>query len=136
MLDFALLDGTRRLGIEIDGERYHRDWDSELCRRCQIRNHRLMELGWDLMRFWVYQVRDDLDRTVNLVREWAQGGVAGARLRPERPLPDPFEHDEERAVIRSNGFVDDPRFEHAPALRRPEEHVVDAKSWPSARGHR
>ena len=76
-------------------------------------NHRLMELGWDLMRFWVYQVRDDLDRTVDLVREWAQGGVAGARLRPKRPLPDPLEHDEKRAVIRSNGFVDDPRFEHA-----------------------
>jgi very-short-patch-repair endonuclease len=136
VLDFALLDGTRRLGIEIDGDQYHRDWDGELCRRCQIRNHRLMELGWDLMRFWVYQVRDDLDRTVDLVREWAQGGVAGARSRPKRPLPDPFEHDEERPVIRSNGFVDDPRFEHAPALRRPEEHVVDAKSWPSARGCR
>jgi very-short-patch-repair endonuclease len=135
-LDFAVLDGARRLGIEIDGERYHRDWDGELCRRCQIRNHRLMELGWDLMRFWVYQVRDDLDRAVDLVRAWAQGGVAGARLRPERPLPDPFEHDEERAVIRSDGFVDDPRFDHAPALRRPEEHVVDAKSRPSARGGR
>jgi very-short-patch-repair endonuclease len=136
LLDFALLDGTRRLGIEIDGERYHRNWDGELCRRCQIRNHRLMELGWDLMRFWVYQVRDDLDRTVDLVQEWAQGGVAGARSRPKRPPPDPLEHDQERAVVRSNGFVDDPRFEHAPALRRPDEHVVDAKSWPSGRSCR
>jgi len=33
-----------------------------------------MELGWDVMRFWVYQVRDDLDRTVNLVQDWAHGG--------------------------------------------------------------
>ena len=79
VLDLAVLDGKRRLGIEIDGERYHRNWDAELCRRCQIRNQRLMELGWDVMRFWVYQIRDDLDRTVDLVQKWAQGGVAGAR---------------------------------------------------------
>ena len=60
--DFALVSGKRRLNIEIDGERYHRNWDGELCRRDQIRNLRLMELGWDVMRFWVYQIRDDLDR--------------------------------------------------------------------------
>jgi hypothetical protein len=39
-------------------------------------------------------------------------------------------------MIRSNGFVDDPRFEHAPALRGPEEHVIDAQSRPSAQGYR
>jgi very-short-patch-repair endonuclease len=74
VLDFALLDEKRRLGIEIDAERYHRTWDGDLCRRCQIRVHRLMELGWDVMRFWVYQVRDDLDRTVDLVQQWARAG--------------------------------------------------------------
>jgi very-short-patch-repair endonuclease len=93
VLDFALLDGERRLGIEIDGERYHRNWDAELCRRCQIRNQRLMEAGWDVMRFWVYQVRDDLDRTVDLVREWANGGgrrspvTAGSPSTRARPGP-------------------------------------------------
>jgi very-short-patch-repair endonuclease len=70
VLDLALLDGNRRLAIEIDGERYHRNWDGELCRRRQIRNHRLMELGWDVIRFWVYQVRDDLDRSVDRVQQW------------------------------------------------------------------
>lgn len=84
VLDFALLDGKRRLAVEIDGERYHRNWDGELCRRDQIRNHRLMELGWDVMRFWVYQVRDDLDRCVDRVQEWAQGRAAGVQLRPGR----------------------------------------------------
>ena len=44
-LDFALIEGDRRLAIEVDGERYHRNWDGELCRRDQIRNERLMELG-------------------------------------------------------------------------------------------
>ena len=82
VLDFALVDGERRLDIEIDGERYHRNWDGELCRRDQIRNQRLFELGWDVMRFWVYQVRDDLDRCVHRVREWAHRDSARAQSRP------------------------------------------------------
>ncbi len=80
VLDFALVDGERRLAIEIDGERYHRNWDGELCRRDQIRNQRLLELGWDVMRFWVYQVRDDLDRCVGRVREWVEKGGDEIRL--------------------------------------------------------
>jgi very-short-patch-repair endonuclease len=70
-LDLALVNGDRMLDIEVDGERYHRNWDGELCRRDQIRNQRLFELGWDVMRFWVYQVRDDLDGCVERVRRWA-----------------------------------------------------------------
>lgn len=69
-LDLALLTGVRKLDIEVDGERYHREWDGELCRRDQIRNQRLMELGWDVMRFWVYQVRDELDSCVRRVEGW------------------------------------------------------------------
>lgn len=69
-LDLALFWDDRSLDIEIDGERYHRDWDGELCRRDQIRNQRLMELGWDVMRFWVYQVRDDRERCIARVRRW------------------------------------------------------------------
>jgi very-short-patch-repair endonuclease len=71
ILDFALMDGDRKLNIEVDGERYHRNWDGELCCRDQIRNQRLMELGWDIVRFWVYQVRDDLSGCVASIRSWA-----------------------------------------------------------------
>ena len=70
VLDFAILAGDRRLNVEIDGERYHRNWDGELCRRDQIRNQRLMELGWDVMRFWVYQIRDDGPACVQRVEKW------------------------------------------------------------------
>jgi len=70
ILDFAILNGQRKLNIEVDGERYHRNWDGELCWRDQIRNQRLIELGWDVMRFWVYQIRDDLDYCVNRVAAW------------------------------------------------------------------
>jgi very-short-patch-repair endonuclease len=61
ILDFALIrPNVRRLNIGIDGERYHRDWDGELVRRDQLRNLRLIEMGWDVMRLWVYEVRDSL----------------------------------------------------------------------------
>jgi very-short-patch-repair endonuclease len=70
ILDFEVLDGNRRLNIEIDGEHYHRNWDGELSRRDQIRTQRLIELGWDVIRFWVYQVRDDLDQCIERVHKW------------------------------------------------------------------
>lgn len=70
-LDFALFDGSRKLAIEVDGERYHRSWTGELCLRDQLRNQRLIELGWDVQRFWVYEVRDELGRCVEQLKRWA-----------------------------------------------------------------
>jgi len=72
VLDFAVVEGERRLNIEVDGERYHRLWDGELIRRDRLRNQRMIELGWDVKRFWVYQVRDDIDRCVAEVQAWAE----------------------------------------------------------------
>ena len=69
-LDLALIDGERRLDIEVDGEKYHRNWNGEYCYRDQIRNQRMFELGWDVMRFWVYEVRDDLNGCIARTREW------------------------------------------------------------------
>jgi very-short-patch-repair endonuclease len=72
LLDFALFAKDRKLNIEVDGERYHRDWNGELLRRDQLRNMRLIELGWDVMRFWVYQLRDDMPSCVQRVKKWQQ----------------------------------------------------------------
>jgi very-short-patch-repair endonuclease len=69
-LDFAVFDGDRKLNIEVDGERYHRDWTGELCRRDQIRNQRMIEMGWEVKRFWVYQFRDQQAQCVNWVNSW------------------------------------------------------------------
>lgn len=69
-LDFALFAGERKLDIEVDGEHYHRNWDGELCRRDQIRSRRLSDLDWEIMRFWVYEVRDDLAGSVARVKAW------------------------------------------------------------------
>lgn len=70
-LDLAvLLDDGRKLDIEVDGEKYHRNWNGELCYRDQLRNQRMFELGWDVKRFWVYQIRDDTAWCVQQVAEW------------------------------------------------------------------
>jgi very-short-patch-repair endonuclease len=71
-LDFALFQGQRKLDIEIDGEHYHRHWDGELCRRDQLRSRRLADAGWDILRLWVYEIRDDLEGSIARVKEWNQ----------------------------------------------------------------
>lgn len=69
-LDLAIVNGDRMLDIEIDGEMYHKDWNGELSYRDQLRNQRLFELGWDVKRFWVYQIRDDLQTCIEQIKNW------------------------------------------------------------------
>ena len=71
-LDFAIIVGNRRLNIEVDGNRYHRTWTGELCFRDQLRNQRMIELGWDVKRFWVYEIRDRLPDCIRQVQEWVE----------------------------------------------------------------
>ncbi|MFZ4685012.1 MAG: AAA domain-containing protein, partial [Hyphomonadaceae bacterium] len=68
--DFLLVSGDRRLVVDIGHEYYHRNWTSEQCRRDQIRNLRLFELGYDVIRFWVYEVRDDLPGCLERLKRW------------------------------------------------------------------
>ncbi|MHA7836120.1 MAG: AAA domain-containing protein [bacterium] len=82
-LDFALIDGERRLDIEVDGE-HHRDWTGDLCRRDIMRNQRMMELGWDVLRFWVYELDSDMDGCVKKIREWESDSVRGFGGGPAR----------------------------------------------------
>lgn len=71
-LDFAVIIGDRKLNIEVDGEQYHRSWTGELCMRDQLRNQRLMELGWDVKRFWVYELRDRMPDCVEQIFSWTK----------------------------------------------------------------
>lgn len=71
-LDFALLIGDKKLNIEVDGEHYHKDLNGELCYRDQIRNQRMFELGWDVKRFWVYEIRDDVDGCIEKIKSWIE----------------------------------------------------------------
>jgi very-short-patch-repair endonuclease len=78
-LDLALFDGERKLDIEVDGENYHRNWDGELCRRDQIRSRRLSDAAWNIMRFWVYELREDLAGSVARVKAWIGEGTERGR---------------------------------------------------------
>lgn len=69
-LDFAIINGERKLNIEIDGKYYHKKWNGEINDIDRIRNQRLYEDDWDVMRFWVYEVRDDMDDCINKVKDW------------------------------------------------------------------
>jgi hypothetical protein len=51
-------------------ERYHRSWTGELCLRDQLRNQRLIELGWEVKRFWVYEIRDRQTSCLEAVCQW------------------------------------------------------------------
>jgi very-short-patch-repair endonuclease len=42
----------------------------ELLRRDQLRNMQMIELGWDVMRFWVHQLRDEMPACVDRVKAW------------------------------------------------------------------
>lgn len=69
-LDLAIISGSYKLDIEVDGEMYHKNWDGELCYRDQLRNQRLFELGWDVIRFWVPEIRDDMNGCIKKIRDW------------------------------------------------------------------
>lgn len=69
-LDFAVFAGERKLDLEVDGECFHRSWTGELCLRDQLRNQRLIELSWEVKRFWVYEIRDRMDDCVAWVKRW------------------------------------------------------------------
>lgn len=69
-LDLALIRGEHMLDIEVDGEMYHKDWNGELCYRDQLRNQRLFEMGWDVKRLWVYQIRDNLPWCIEQIQDW------------------------------------------------------------------
>ncbi len=75
-LDLAVvLSENRKLDIEVDGEMYHKQWNGELCYRDQIRNQRMFELGWDVRRFWVYQIRDDTEWCINQIKDWIKANT-------------------------------------------------------------
>jgi len=71
-LDLALYRSDRKLDIEVDGERYHAAWDGDYVYADRLRNMRMLELGWDVMRFWVWEVRDDVDGCVDRVKRWIE----------------------------------------------------------------
>ena len=71
-LDLALFYKGKKLDIEVDGAMYHQAWDGELSYNDQLRNQALMREGWDVIRFWVQQVRDQLPWCIEQVKKWME----------------------------------------------------------------
>jgi very-short-patch-repair endonuclease len=69
-LDLALVRNGKhslKLDIEVDGDRYHRNPDGSRKRDDVWRDIQLQGMGWHVMRFWVYQLREDMQACVNKV---------------------------------------------------------------------
>ena len=69
-LDLALVkkEANRlKIDIEVDGDRYHRNPDGSRKRDDVWRDIQLQGAGWRVMRFWVYQLREDLDKCVDKI---------------------------------------------------------------------
>ena len=74
-LDFALLrqKRQRKLNIEIDGETYHKDTAGRRLRQDIDRNIYVKAQdgrSWDIMRFWVYELREDMESCLKKVQQW------------------------------------------------------------------
>ncbi|MEQ8763401.1 MAG: AAA domain-containing protein [Planctomycetota bacterium] len=68
-LDFAIFTRKRKINIEVDGETYHRDPDGALREEDVHRDSLLRAAGWSIQRFWVYELREDMQRCVARVLE-------------------------------------------------------------------
>lgn len=71
-LDLALFHKGKKLDIEVDGAMYHQTWTGELSYNDQLRNQALMREGWDVIRFWVQQVRDQLPWCIAQIKQWME----------------------------------------------------------------
>lgn len=66
-LDIALLRKNLKLDIEVDGE-CHRDVDTGRRRIDDVYRDMVLEsLGWEVVRFWVYELREHFDECVERV---------------------------------------------------------------------
>jgi very-short-patch-repair endonuclease len=66
-LDLAYVSDKINLDIEIDGVAYHTDWTGERLKQDLIRNYKLQKKGWTILRFWSYELRDNLDYCVSKI---------------------------------------------------------------------
>jgi len=71
-IDLALEIGKARLAIDVVDRTDENDWGAEALEREQLKRQRLLRLGWDVLRFWPVQVRDDLPWCVAQVRQWVE----------------------------------------------------------------
>ena len=81
-VDLALVSDRSRVAIEIDGHQHHTDESGARLHEDLLRDARLRDQGWVVIRFWVNQVRTDLEACVTRVQTaWSRGNCNSARRR-------------------------------------------------------
>jgi len=76
-LDFALINENARINVEVDGEAYHRDATGMLREEDRERDLTLTANGWRVIRFWVYELKDDMDGCIEKVRAIWEASLEG-----------------------------------------------------------
>ena len=74
-LDLALIDEKNdlKIDIEVDSDRWHRNPDGTRKKDDTWRDIYLMSLGWRVLRFWVYNLKDDMQKCVSTVENVWRG---------------------------------------------------------------
>jgi len=67
-LDFAIIQDDINLNIEVDGKQFHTDLTGEKLKSDIIRNQRMQNQGWKVIRFWAYEIRDSLDYCIERIK--------------------------------------------------------------------
>ena len=67
-LDFAIMRPGLKLDVEVDGETYHRTYDGSRKREDLDRDLVLVANGWTVMRFWVYELRENMNACIERIR--------------------------------------------------------------------
>jgi len=67
-LDFAIFQNGQKINIEVDGETYHRDTDGALRKEDVYRDQILKADGWRVQRFWIYELREDIEKCLKTIR--------------------------------------------------------------------
>ena len=57
-IDLALMENDKKLAIDVYDDQ---EYNSEQSYAIHLKNSRLIEIGWDVIRFMPYQLKDDLD---------------------------------------------------------------------------
>ena len=68
-LDFALFRDGLKLDVEVDGEAYHRSGSGDRVTDDIRRDQALIANGWTILRFWVYELREDMERCVSQIAQ-------------------------------------------------------------------
>lgn len=69
-LDFALFGQNGvMLDLEVDGRIFHQDTDGNRKLDDHWRDHQMRSLGWKVRRFWVDELKQDMEHCIDLVKQ-------------------------------------------------------------------